>query len=92
MAQQSIIISPEMTNDAKKMLRFMGLPVIESPSEAEAQCAVLVQKNLAYGTVSEDMDSLAFGSNYLLRGMKSGKTITQIDLAAVLAGLEMNQK
>lgn len=78
--------------DAKKMLLHLGVPIVESPSEAEAQCAVLVQKNLAYGTVSEDMDSLAFGSNILLRGMNSKNVITQIDLAAVLAGLEMNQK
>ena len=50
--------------------------MIESPSEAEAQCAALVQKNLAYGIVSEDMDSLAFGSNILLRGMNSKNVIT----------------
>lgn len=81
-----------MTNDAKQMIRLMGLPVIEAPSEAEAQCATLVQKGLAHGTMSEDMDSLAFGSSYLLRGMNSKNVITQIDLAAVLACLELSQK
>ena len=86
----SIRISPEMTQDAKMMLQYLGMPIVESPGEAEAQCATLVQKNLAYATVSEDMDCLAFGSGYLLRGMGSSRTITQIDLDVVLAGLEMN--
>jgi flap endonuclease-1 len=47
-----------MTEDAKKLLILMGIPVIEAPGEAEAQCAVIVRAEKAYGTVSEDMDSL----------------------------------
>ena len=86
MAGQSIIISQGMSDDAKSMLGLLGVPVIESPREAEAQCATLVQKNIAFATVSEDMDSLAFGSNILLRGLNSNKdsSIVMIDLARVL--------
>lgn len=36
MASQSIIVSKEMSNDAKEMLELLGVPVIQSPSEAEA--------------------------------------------------------
>jgi flap endonuclease-1 len=51
----------------------MGVPVIEAPIEAEAQCAELVKMGLAFGTASEDMDSLTFGTHFLLRGFNSKK-------------------
>lgn len=90
MAGRSIRITPEMTADAKKLVRLMGCPVIEAPGEAEAQCAALCQMGLAFGTASEDMDSLTFGSSFLMRGFNSKKEpITQINLAAMLEGFEM---
>ena len=56
-----------MTEDAKKLLILIGVPVVEAPCEAEAQCAALVKAGLAIGTMSEDMDSLAQGSTRLYR-------------------------
>ena len=48
---------------------------------------------LAFGTASEDMDALTFGSNYLLRGFNSKKEpITQIDLNLLLEGFGMNME
>jgi flap endonuclease-1 len=91
MAGRSIKITPEMMADAKLLVRLMGCPVVEAPGEAEAQCAVLVKSGLAFATASEDMDTLTFGSNYLLRGFNSKKEpITQIQLKEVLEGFEMN--
>jgi len=49
----------------------MGMPVIQAPGEAEAFCAYLARKGKAFATVSEDMDSLTFGSPILIRGMSS---------------------
>lgn len=72
---------------------MMGAPYIEAPGEAEAQCAELCRMGLAFGTASEDMDSLTFGSTHLLRGFNSKKEpITQINLEAVLEGFEMNME
>ena len=52
---------------------------------------MLVKNGLAFATASEDMDSLTFGTNYLLRGFNSKKEpITQIDLKTMLEGFEMN--
>jgi flap endonuclease-1 len=91
MAGRSIKITPEMMADAKLLVRLLGCPVVEAPGEAEAQCAVLVKNGLAFATASEDMDTLTFGSNYLLRGFNSKKEpITQIQLKEVLEGFEMN--
>ena len=90
MAGRSIRITPEMTADAKKLVKLMGCPVIEAPGEAEAQCAQMCKQGLAFGTASEDMDSLTFGSSFLMRGFNSKKEpITQIDLAKLLEGFDM---
>lgn len=90
MAGRSVRVTPEMMEDAKKLLRFMGTPVIEAPGEAEAQCAIIVKHGLAYATASEDMDSLTFGTNVLLRGFNSKKEpIIQIELPHVLEGFKM---
>ena len=51
-----------MTADAKKLVQLMGLPLIESASEAEAQCAQICKEGKAFATVTEDMDALTFGT------------------------------
>ena len=51
----------------------------------------MCKMGLAFGTASEDMDSLTFGSTFLMRGFNSKKEpITQVELAKVLEGFEMN--
>ena len=90
MAGRTVRVTKEMSEDAKKMVRLMGCPVIEAPCEAEAQCAELVKHDLAFATATEDMDALTFGTKYLLRGFNSKKEpICQIDQALVLEGFEM---
>lgn len=42
---------------------------LKAPCEAEAQCASLVKAGKVYGTATEDMDALTFGTNVLLRHM-----------------------
>lgn len=66
--KRNIKITSQMLADAKKMLTLMGLPIVESESEAEAQCVDLVKKGKAYAVASEDMDCLTFGAPIQLRG------------------------
>lgn len=48
---------------------------------------------LAFGTATEDMDALTFGSKHLIRGFNSKKEpVTQIELAAVLEGFGMSME
>jgi flap endonuclease-1 len=93
MAGRSIRVTDAMMADAKKLVRLMGAPVVEAPCEAEAQCAELVKLGLAFATASEDMDSLTFGTHYLLRGFNSKKEpICQIDLKVLLEDFGMTQE
>jgi hypothetical protein len=54
-------ITDEMKADILELLQLCGIPWIESPSEAEAQCAALEELGLVDGVVTEDSDIFVFG-------------------------------
>ena len=54
-------ITEEMKEDILKLLQLCGIPWVESPSEAEAQCAALEELGLVDGVVTEDSDIFVFG-------------------------------
>ncbi len=68
-SQQASRLTDEMVEEAKKLLGTMGIPVVQAPSEGEAQCSWLCRKGLVYATASQDFDSLAFGSPRLVRNI-----------------------
>ena len=84
-------VTRKHNEDVKKLLQLMGLPVIESPSEAEAQCAQLCKEGLVYGVATEDMDALTFGAPKLIRHLSSGtgEKVKEIDLAKTLKGFQL---
>lgn len=93
MSKRNLRVSKEMIEDAKTLVRLLGIPIVESPSEAEAECAALVKCGKAHAVASEDMDSLTFGASYLLRGLNSKKEpIVEIELRAALNELKMDQE
>uniref|UniRef100_A0A7N0VID6 Flap endonuclease 1 n=1 Tax=Kalanchoe fedtschenkoi TaxID=63787 RepID=A0A7N0VID6_KALFE len=66
-SKQTVKVTKKHTDDCKKLLQLMGVPIVQAPSEAEAQCAVLCKSDKVYAMASEDMDSLAFGAPRFLR-------------------------
>ncbi|XP_045540461.1 flap endonuclease 1 [Papilio machaon] len=80
--------------EARELLKLMGVPVVEAPCEAEAQCAALVKAGKVYATATEDMDALTFGANVLLRHLTFSEArkmpVQEFHLDQVLKGLELN--
>jgi flap endonuclease-1 len=68
-AQMTSHLTGEMIEQSKALLNFMGVPIVQAPSEGEAQCAYLCQKDLVYGVSSQDSDSLLFNSPRLIRNL-----------------------
>ncbi|CEF66403.1 Flap endonuclease 1 [Strongyloides ratti] len=82
-------VTKEQNDDCKRLLSLMGVPYVDAPCEAEAQCAELCKKGKVFATATEDMDALTFGSNILLRHLlapeKMGFTMEQfIDYCIIL--------
>ncbi|WKX90188.1 hypothetical protein Q1695_009212 [Nippostrongylus brasiliensis] len=86
-------VTKEQNEEVKKLLTLMGVPVVEAPCEAEAQCAALVKANKVFATATEDMDALTFGSNVLLRHMTFSEAkkmpIKEFSLARILEDFDM---
>jgi len=96
-------MTPEMIEDAKELLSALGIPVIQAPSEAEAQAAHMCKKKKVWAVATQDYDSLLFGSpktiqNLTLatkRKISTGGYVPvypqMIELKDVLEKLELNQ-
>lgn len=87
-----------MMDEARELLRLMGIPVVQAPSEGEAQASHMAAAGTAWAAASKDYDCLLFGAPRLLRFLTiSGKeflpskgvfrpiTPEVIDTAAMLA-------
>ncbi|KKK83422.1 hypothetical protein LCGC14_2793550, partial [marine sediment metagenome] len=55
--------------ESKQLLGALGVPYIETPASAEAQCAYLVKKGVAQLSNSQDFDSLLFGCPNLVQNL-----------------------
>ncbi len=71
MAQQTSRITDEIADQSKELLKLLGIPFIQAPSEGEAQASYMVKKGDAYAVGSQDFDCLLVGSPILIRNLTS---------------------
>jgi flap endonuclease-1 len=68
-ASRTSKLTGDMIDESKELIRALGLPVIQAPSEGEAQVAYIVGKGDADAGVSEDYDSLLYGIPKLVKNL-----------------------
>src|SRR2546428_8353145 len=67
-------LTREMAEEARELLRLLGLPVVQAPSEGEAQASHMAARGTVWAAASKDYDCLLFGAPRLLRFLTiSGK-------------------
>ncbi|THC87704.1 hypothetical protein EYZ11_012852 [Aspergillus tanneri] len=95
-SRRTVRVTKEHNAECKKLLELMGIPYIDAPTEAEAQCAVLARAGKVYAAASEDMDTLCFESPILLRHLtfseQRKEPIQEIHMSRVLEGLGMDRR
>jgi len=69
LAGQAAQLTEEMISESKELLKALGLPVIQAPSEGEAQIACMTKAGDFYASASQDFDTLLFGSPLLIRNI-----------------------
>jgi flap endonuclease-1 len=79
---------PNITNvqRAKLLLGYMGIPVIDSPGEADPQCAAIASVHTdVIGVITDDFDALMFMSPNILRMSSLGSnTLEEYTLQSTL--------
>ncbi|MDO8554334.1 MAG: flap endonuclease-1 [Candidatus Micrarchaeota archaeon] len=104
-AQATSRLTQEMVEESKLLLKAIGIPHIQAPSEGEAQACWMVKNDLADIAASQDYDALLFGAPMLVRNLsitgrrkipRQDKYILiepeQINLQETLKTLEVSQE
>jgi flap endonuclease-1 len=102
-ARSSARVDSAVLESSRQLLYLLGIPSVQAPSEGEAQAAFMAQAGDVQYTVSQDYDSLLFGSPVLARNLTvSGKRKVRgrmisinperIVLKEVLHGLSVSQE
>jgi len=93
MSKRTVRVTREHNDEVKRMLRLMGIPIVEAPSEAEAQCAEMCKADMVWAVATEDMDVLTFGTKRVARNLmvpaSLKKPVLEFDIEKVLEGLEL---
>jgi flap endonuclease-1 len=93
-------LTPEMAEDARELLRRLGVPCVQAPSEGEAQAAHMARQGQVWAAASEDYDTLLFGAPRLVRGLgaiRSGRseregTVQVLEVSEILQELGIDQR
>ncbi|MBQ8179622.1 MAG: flap endonuclease-1 [Candidatus Methanomethylophilaceae archaeon] len=104
-AQQTSRMTPEILETSKELLELMGIPVVQAPSDGEAQAAYMCLKGDVHAAASQDYDSILFGAPTLVRNLTvsgrrkvPGKSVYRdvhtevIDSASVLGSLGITRE
>jgi flap endonuclease-1 len=77
--------------NVKMLIQSLGVSYIEAPGEADKLCAKLVNKNIAYACLSEDMDMFVYGCKRVLRYLSLlNKTVVLYEMKDILIELDMS--
>src|SRR3989344_2853955 len=95
-SKQATKLSREMFDESKELIKAMGMPVIQSPSESDAQMAFMNEQDDVWACSSSDYDCLLHGAPRLIpnltlsqvRKLPNGKVVkTQLELIDLKKGL-----
>jgi flap endonuclease-1 len=60
-------LTRDMVDEARELLRLLGLPTVQAPAEGEAQAAHMAATQAVWAAASKDYDTLLFGAPRLVR-------------------------
>lgn len=68
-ASQTVSITKEIIESSKDLLSALGIPVIQAPSEGEAEASILAREKKVWAAASQDYDALLYATPVLLRNL-----------------------
>ena len=102
-AKAESYLDEQKIKESKELLEAMGIAIVQSPEEGEAQASFLAKENKVYAVASQDYDCLMFKAPILIQNLslaRKRKTVSGfievhpqlIELEKVLKELGINQE
>jgi len=102
-AQLTSKLDAGMIEESKKLIEYMGIPIVQASSEGEAQAAYMVDRGEAWACASQDYDTLLFGGKRLVRNFAISRSkkvkdttvtldIEYVSLAKFLKNLDITRE
>ncbi|MFX1571243.1 MAG: flap endonuclease-1 [Promethearchaeota archaeon] len=102
-AQFTSKLDAGMIEESKKLIKHMGIPIVQASSEGEAQAAYMVDRGDAWACASQDYDTLLFGGKRLVRNFAISRSkkvkettvtldIEYVSLAKFLKNLDITRE
>jgi len=88
--KRTYFIKDQDIREIQELLKYMGIPYVQSLSEAELQCAALNINNKVDAVLTEDWDIILFGCKKMLKSSDKKGILTEIDTNILLNELELN--
>jgi flap endonuclease-1 len=90
-----ISINAKEYNECIALIKLFGFAYIDSPEEADSQCAQLLKDGVVDYIVSDDLDMLIFGAGNLVKNFsiaeKKKFQLISLDQALIELGINFNQ-
>jgi len=90
--KKAFTVTFEQIDEVKTLLKLLGIPFIEAPGEAEAQCAAFDIANISDGVATEDWDVIFFGCKKMLKSFSNKNNVTEINTKKLLNALGMSKE
>jgi flap endonuclease-1 len=68
-AGRTAVLTKDMIEESKLLISALGLPIIQAPSEGEAQAAYMAKRGDVYALISQDTDGLLFGGPKVIKNL-----------------------
>ena len=93
--KNNINVNQEHFSDAVELFNCAGIPCLKSSSEADFLCVKLCRDGITSAVISEDMDILTHGAEYLITGINDNPfrrdgIVTEYCLSNALSELELD--
>lgn len=89
LSKQLIYISKDEREESKMFLELLGIDVYQSKGEAESLCASLNKSGIVDYVYTEDTDSLAYGSPFMIKQYRGAYNLMEISLKNILTEMKI---
>lgn len=89
--KKCIRLKDKEIKNVKKLMDAYGVTYFDAINEADELCAYLINNNIAYGCISDDMDMFMYGCKYIIRHLSLlNHTMIVYDYDEICNNLDLN--